>query len=108
MSTASAYLTVRGIGVDVVYKDIKNLHIGVYPPLGRVRVAAPNRLDDDQVRLAVVQRLPWIKRQREQLRAAPRQSEREMFTGESHYVWGMRRRLKVVERPGRGHLELEG
>ena len=41
MSTANAYLTVRGIDVDVVYKDIKNLHIGVYPPMGRVRVAAP-------------------------------------------------------------------
>ena len=74
MSTASAYLTVRGINVDVVYKDIKNLHIGVYPPMGRVRVAAPQRLDDDQVRLAVIQRLPWIKRQRQQLQDAERQS----------------------------------
>lgn len=108
MSTASAYLTVRGIDVDVIYKDIKNLHIGVYPPLGRVRVAAPERLDDEQVRLAVIQRLPWIKRQREQLKAAPRQTEREMVTGESHYVWGLRRRLKVVERPGRTHLEVDG
>ncbi len=108
MSTASAYLTVRGIDVDVVYKDIKNLHIGVYPPLGRVRVAAPSCLDDDQVRLAVIQRLPWIKRQREQLKAAPRQTEREMVTGESHYVWGLRRRLKVVERPGRAHIEIDG
>lgn len=108
MSTASAYLTVRGIDVDVVYKDIKNLHIGVYPPLGRVRVAAPERLDDDQVRLAVIQRLPWIKRQREQLKDAPRQSEREMLTGESHYVWGIRRRLKVVERPGGAHIETDG
>jgi hypothetical protein len=62
MSTGSAYLTVRGIDVDVVYKDIKNLHIGVYPPMGRVRVAAPKRLDDDHVRLAIVQRLFWIKR----------------------------------------------
>ena len=43
MSTASAYLTIRGIDVDVIYKNIKNLHIGVYPPLGRVRVAAPHR-----------------------------------------------------------------
>lgn len=108
MSTASAYLTIRGIDVDVVYKDIKNLHIGVYPPLGRVRVAAPQRLDDDQVRLAVIQRLPWIKRQREEMKAAPRQSQREMVTGESHYVWGIRRRLKVVERPGRGHIESDG
>ena len=53
MSTASAYLTVAGIDVDIVYKEIKNLHIGVYPPMGRVRVAAPKLLDDDQVRLAV-------------------------------------------------------
>ena len=108
MSTASAYLTVAGIDVDVVYKDIKNLHIGVYPPVGRVRVAAPLRLDDDQVRLALVQRLPWIKRQRDRLQAAERQSQREMVTGESHYVWGSRYRLKVVERAGRPHVELDG
>ncbi|MGC0249825.1 M48 family metallopeptidase [Pseudactinotalea sp. Z1748] len=108
MSTASAYMTVRGIDVDVIYKDVKNLHIGVYPPMGRVRVAAPSRLDDDQVRLAIIQRLPWIKRQRQELQDAPRQSEREMVTGESHYVWGLRRRLKVVERPGRAHLEIDG
>jgi predicted metal-dependent hydrolase len=108
VSTGSAYLTVRGIDIDVVYKDIKNLHIGVYPPMGRVRVAAPKRLDDDHVRLAIVQRLPWIKRQREQLQDAARQSERQMVTGESHYVWGNRHRLKVIERPGRAHVEVDG
>ena len=107
MSTGSAYLTVAGIGVDIVYKDIKNLHIGVYPPLGRVRVAAPMRLDDDAVRLALVQRLPWIKRQRDRLRAADRQSPREMVNGESHYVWGNRYRLKAIERPGRAHVEID-
>lgn len=108
MSTASAYLTVSGIDVDVVYKDIKNLHIGVYPPMGRVRVAAPDALDDDQVRLAVVSRLPWIKRRREELQAAQRQTMREMVTGESHYVWGSRLRLKLIERPGRAHIEVDG
>ncbi|MTK04710.1 M48 family metallopeptidase [Micromonospora sp. CP22] len=108
MSTASAHLTVLGIDVEVIYKDIKNLHIGVYPPLGRVRVAAPHRLDDEHVRLAVIQRLPWIKHRREQLRSAARQSEREMVTGESHYVWGVRHRMKVIERPGRTHFEVDG
>lgn len=108
MSTASAYLRVRGIDIDVIYKDIKHLHIGVYPPMGRVRVAAPERLDDDRVRLAVINRLPWIKKQRAQLQAVERQSEREMITGESHYLWGVRYRLKVVERPGRAHLEVDG
>jgi len=108
MSTASACLTVGGIDVDVVYKNIENLHIGVYPPGGRVRVAAPTRLDDEQIRLAVIQRLAWIKRQRRQLQDAARQSPREMVNGESHYVWGVRRRLKVIERPGRAHVELDG
>jgi predicted metal-dependent hydrolase len=108
MSTASAYLTVAGIGVDVVYKDIKNLHIGVYPPVGRVRVAAPLRLDDEQVRLALVQRLAWIKRERARLQDAERQSQREMVTGESHYVWGCRYRLQLVERASRAHVEQDG
>jgi predicted metal-dependent hydrolase len=108
MSTASAYLTVAGINVDVVYKDIKNLHIGVYPPVGRVRVAAPKRLDDDQVRLALVKRLPWIKSQRDRLQRAERQSQREMVAGESHYVWGDRYRLKLVERGGHPHVEVDG
>lgn len=108
MSTASAYLRVAGIDVDVVYKHIKNMHIAVYPPLGRVRVAAPKRLDDEAIRIAIVQRLPWIKRQREQLRNAVRQSEREMVTGESHYVWGQRYRLKTVDSPSRIRFEVKG
>jgi predicted metal-dependent hydrolase len=108
MSTASAYLTVAGIDVDVIYKDIKNLHIGVYPPVGRVRVAAPLRLDDDAVRLALVQRLPWIKHQRERMQAADRRSLREMVTGESHDLWGKRLRLRVIERPGQAHVEVDG
>jgi len=108
VNTRSASLTVGGIAVDVIYKDIKNLHIGVYPPAGRVRVAAPSSFDDDRVRLAVVRRLTWIRRQREKLTNAARQSEREMVTGESHYVWGIRHRLKVVERPGRSHVEVDG
>jgi predicted metal-dependent hydrolase len=108
MSTGSAYLTVSGVGIDVVYKDIKNLHIGVYPPAGRVRVSAPARLGDEAVRLAVVQRLPWIRKRTEQLRNAERQSEREMISGESHYVWGDRLRLEVVEISDRSSVTTRG
>jgi len=107
MSTTKGTLTVRGIDIEVVYKDIKHLHIGVYPPEGRVRVAAPRRLADDRVRLAVIQRLAWIKEQRKQFQDAARQSEREMVSGESHYVWGKRLRLRVIERPGRAHAEVD-
>jgi predicted metal-dependent hydrolase len=108
MSIASAYLTVAGLGIDVVYKDIKNLHISVYPPVGRVRVAAPDTTDEDTIRLAIVQRLPWIKRQREQLQKADRQTKREMQSGETHYVWGQRYRLDVSRTSGSFHVETKG
>ena len=106
-STVKGTLTVRGIDVEIVYKDIKNLHIGVYPPAGRVRVSAPRHLSEDRVRLAVIQRLSWIKQQQKQFQDAARQPEREMVTGESHYVWGRRRRLSVIQRPGRAHVEID-
>ena len=108
MSTASGYLTVRGIDVDVIYKDIKNLHISVYPPVGRVRVAAPAQTDEGAIRLAVVQRLSWIKRQREQLQKAERQSTREMLSGETHYVWGQRYQLDVSRTSGHHGVEPKG
>lgn len=97
MSTGSDYLNVSGINVDVVYKDIKNLHISVYPPVGRVRVAAPLQMAEDSIRLAIVQRLSWIRKQQEQLLSADRLSEREMVSGESHFLWGQRLRLRVIE-----------
>jgi len=97
MSTKSRKLTVSGIEVDVIQKDIKNLHLGVYPPLGRVRVAAPEVLSDDAVRLAVIDKLAWIKRQKAQFEAQARESKREMLSGESHYYLGQRYLLNVVE-----------
>jgi predicted metal-dependent hydrolase len=108
MSTASAYLTVAGLGVDVVYKDIKNLHISVYPPVGRVRVAAPTHVDEDTIRRAIVQRLAWIKRQRAKLLAGDRQSKRQMLSGETHFVWGERYRLDVSRSSGNHRVERSG
>lgn len=108
MSTANDYLIIAGLSVDVVYKDIKNMHISVYPPLGRVRVAAPSRLDESSIRLAIVHRLPWIRRQQERLSNAHRQSQREMVTGESHHVWGQRLRLDLQRHAGRPQLDISG
>jgi len=93
-------ITISGLRVSVVRKAIKNLHLGVYPPNGRVRVAAPLRVSDDAVRLAVIGKLGWIKRQRARFESQPRQSEREMVSGESHYFLGRRYRLRVVKHDG--------
>jgi hypothetical protein len=79
---------VGGVVVHVYRKGIRNLHLGVYPPHGRVRVAALLRVSDDAVRLAVIGKLGWIKRQRVKFEAQPRQSAREMVSGESHYFLG--------------------
>jgi predicted metal-dependent hydrolase len=96
MSTETRQIVVGGVTVQVIRKAIKNLHLGVYPPNGRVRVAAPLRVSDSAVRLAVVDKLGWIKRQRAKFEAQPRQSVREMVSGESHYLFGRRYRLRVV------------
>ncbi len=82
--------------MEIVRKDIKNLHLGVYPPHGRVRVAAPLAVNDDAVRLAVIGKLGWIKRHRAKFAGQERQSLREYVTGESHYFQGRRYRLNVV------------
>src|SRR6266581_3108508 len=97
MNTEASEIRVEGIAVRVLRKDIKNLHLGVYPPNGRVRVAAPHAVSDDAVRLAVVDKLSWIKRQRSKFASQPRQTEREMVSGESHFVQGRRYRLQVIE-----------
>jgi predicted metal-dependent hydrolase len=81
----------------VVRKAIKNLHLGVYPPNGRVRVAAPLAVSDQSVRLAVIGKIGWIRRKQARFEAQPRQSKREMVSGESHYVWGRRYRLDVTD-----------
>jgi predicted metal-dependent hydrolase len=86
--------------VDVVRKDIKNLHLGVYPPMGRVRVAAPLRVSDEAVRLAVISRLSWIKRQKTKFTNQARQTVREYVSGESHYFQGRRYRLNVIYQSG--------
>lgn len=106
MSIEARRITVGGLQVDVVRKPIKNLHLGVYPPYGRVRVAAPLTVSDDAVRLAVVTRMGWIKRQRAKFDAQPRQSERAYVSVESHYFLGQRYRLNLIEgaRVGKVHV----
>ena len=105
-SSEAHRLNVRGISVEVVRKAIKNLHLGVYPPNGRVRVASPLHLDDEAVRLAVVSRLGWIRRKQAEFQRQDRQSQREFVTGESHYFQGRRYRLDVIKKAGRPAVHL--
>lgn len=94
-----AEVTIGNITLDLQRKEIKNLHISVLPPEGKVRVSAPLKLSDTAIRMAVVKRLAWIREQQADFAAQPRQSEREMCTGETHYLWGRGYRLDVVQAP---------
>jgi len=90
-------LNISGISIDVVYKNIKNLHLAVYPPAGRVRIAAPLGLSSDTVRLFAVSKLGWIKRSQRQYTECERLAPREYKNRESHYFKGQRYLLKIVE-----------
>lgn len=106
MSINNHFIVVSDISVEVVRKDIKNLHLGVYPPEGAVRISVPEHISDENARLAVISRLPWIKRQQEEFRKQPRQTERHYVTGESHYFKGRRYILDVIERRSAHSLKL--
>ncbi|MGH8658766.1 MAG: M48 family metallopeptidase, partial [Gammaproteobacteria bacterium] len=108
MNTKRHRIAVGGLCVEVVRKDIKNLHLGVYPPHGGVRVSAPLGVSDDAVRMAVIGKLRWIKKQKARFNAQPRQSPRKMVNGESHYFLGQRYRLRVVEHHGWARVGLQG
>ena len=103
----AAQIELGGIAVEVVKKDIKNLHLSVYPPHGAVRISAPLRMKLDTIRVFAISKLAWIKQQQTRLRAQERETPREFVDRESHYVWGKRYLLKVVEADGPPSLELK-
>jgi len=95
------------IAVDVVKKDIKNIHLSVYPPAGRVRISAPLRMDLDTIRVFAITKLGWIKNQQKKLRAQERETPREYLDRESHYLWGKRYLLKIEEQDAAPRIELK-
>src|SRR5574344_785407 len=91
-------ITVSNITKDVSRKDIKNIHLAVYPPTGRVRIAAPLNVNDDAIRLFAISKLGWIKRHQREFDAQERISPREYKQRESHYFQGRRYLMKIIER----------
>ncbi len=90
-------LQLGDLTVDVVYKDIKNIHLSVYPPAGRVRIAVPRRMNEPTIRAFAAAKLPWIREQQRKLQDQERETNREYLDRESHYLFGKRYLLRVVE-----------
>jgi predicted metal-dependent hydrolase len=93
----STQLLLGDLAVEVVLKDIKNVHLSVHPPTGRVTIAAPSRMSLDTIRVFAIAKLGWIKQQQQKLQEQERETPREYLDRESHYVWGKRYLLKIIE-----------
>lgn len=101
-------ITVSEIDIEVIRKDIKNIHLSVHPPYGWVRIAVPTQTKDEAIRLFVVSKLRWIRDQQKEFNEQVRISPREYVAGESHYFLGQRYLLDIEETTGKQHVEIVG
>lgn len=99
-------MLVGNLQVSVLKKAVKNLHLNVLPPHGRVRVSVPPSMNDDAVRVFIASKLPWINKQIEKFKNQARETKREFIGGESHYFQGKRYLLHIVETEGRSKIEI--
>ena len=86
--------------VEVVRKKIKNVHLSVYPPNGKVRIAAPEHMKLDTIRVIAIAKPPWIRQQQKKVREQEREAPREYVDRETHLVWGRRYLLRVIDSDG--------
>jgi hypothetical protein len=108
----TAALDIGGVPIDVIFKDIKNVHLSVHPPTGRVRISAPSRMTLENIRLFAITKIGWIRRHQGKITGQAREGPREYLERESHYVWGSRYLLTIRETSSRssvavGHRVLE-
>jgi predicted metal-dependent hydrolase len=106
MNTEKTRTIICDLEIETVKKDIKNIHVGVYPPNGRVRVAAPLKTTDEAIKLLVISKMPWIKKQQLKFNQQERQTKREYTSGESHYFLGNRYRLNVIQTDTKPKIEI--
>lgn len=107
MSIKEEQIQVLNLTIDVVKKDIKNMHLAVYPPTGRIRIASPKDLNDEAIRLFAISKIRWIKKHQKNFYEQLRETPREYITGESHYFDGKRYLLRVIERYGKHELKIK-
>ncbi len=103
---AAVQIALGGLQADVIRKDIKHVHLSVLPPDGRVRITAPRHMSLDTIRVFAISKLAWIRQQQRKLQAQPREPRRDYLARESHYVWGQRYLLEIVEKDAAPAVEL--
>jgi predicted metal-dependent hydrolase len=107
MANSGIVIELGDIEIDVVRKNIKNVHLSVCPPTGKVRISAPLRMNLDTIRGFAIAKLNWIEKHQQKIRNQAREAPREYIDRESHYLWGKRYLLKLIEIDAPPHLELQ-
>ena len=108
MNTKPDILTIANIEIEIIRKDIKNMHLAVYPPHGRIRLAAPKNTDSEVIRLFAISKLSWIKKHVKNFKEQARETPRDYVSGESHYFQGKRYLLQVIEQSAWTKIEIKG
>jgi len=93
-----AHIRLGELDITVTFKAVKNVHLSVHPPKGKVTLVAPTGTRLEVARAYAVSKLRWIRQQQMQLQTQARETPRQFVTRESHYIWGRRYLLTVVER----------
>jgi predicted metal-dependent hydrolase len=99
-------IIISGFNITVLKKDIKNLHLNILPPDGKIRVSAPKRMDDRSVRVFIISKLPWLEKHVNRFKERPRETPMEYISGESHYFKGEKYLLNVVEYGGKPYITI--
>ena len=107
VNTKYNIINLGNISINVIHKDIKNVHLSVHPPQGRVTISAPLQMKLETIRLFSISKLGWIRKQQEKLKKQKREAPREYITRESHYYLGHRYLLKVIEQKAKPKIVLK-
>ncbi|WP_353096182.1 SprT family zinc-dependent metalloprotease [Tissierella praeacuta] len=89
-------IIINDIEIEVTKKNIKNVYLSVHSPNGQVRISAPKKMTDDDLRLFVVSKISWIKKQQEKFENQEEILEKEYISDESHYYFGKQYLLNVI------------
>lgn len=90
------HLFIGELEIELIRKDIENVHLSVYPPNGKVRISAPAKMTDDALRLFAVSKLSWIRRKQRNFIVQPRVATPEYKQSETHYFLGKKYLLNVI------------
>lgn len=100
-------IRVANFDIDILYKEIKNVHLSVYPPTGRVTISAPMHMNDELLRVYAISRISWIRKQQKQLQSQAREPQKEYVNRETHYFKGKRYLLQIEQTTGKSYAEIK-